>query len=107
MPVQHAKGVVDEIPLVASWSFPLLRSRRKRRTGLRLIVPNSNVLAIRAGSRPVYPRESSSDYQTACGSSRNAQVGCTELDAGRKSDFTGHFAPSRHFGQATAGNDLL
>jgi hypothetical protein len=67
------------------------------------MVPNSIALAIRTGSRPVYPRKVSSDYQTVCDPSRNAQVGCTELDAGRKSDFTGHFAPSRHFGEATAG----
>ena len=55
--VQHVKGDVGEIPLLASWSFPLQRSRRKRKTGLRLMVPNSIALAIRTGSRPVIPEK--------------------------------------------------
>ena len=33
------------------------RSRRKRKTGLRLMVPNSIALAIRTGSRPVIPEK--------------------------------------------------
>jgi hypothetical protein len=48
------------------------------------MIPNSVALAIRTGNRPGYPRKTSSDYQTACGSSENAQMGCTEPAAGRK-----------------------
>jgi hypothetical protein len=50
------------------------------------MVPNSIALAIRTGSRPVIPEKLAQITKRPVAPSENAQVGCSELDAGRKSD---------------------
>ena len=57
------------------------------------MVPNSIALAIRTRSG-LLSQKTSSDYQTACGSSENAPMGCTELDGGRKATLCGGGEPA-------------
>jgi hypothetical protein len=57
------------------------------------MVPKSIALAIRTGSG-LLSQKTSSDYQTACGSSENAPMGCTELDGGRKATLCGGGEPA-------------